>query len=189
MGFHSHLLVLSDPMCRPNSAAILRLVPSESSVLSSALIRNHCSHSFALLLLQPSKASAMVPPLVQLRYQTLSPPLYNFVSTKYKKSNPQNTSKPATRSNNRVIDLPPLPDPNETCALLSARDDLPLDCPPHPSSLHLVWIQRRFAGTSLKTIYLPRPVNECFFWWQRVTQALIPIGSVSMNNKRKDANR
>jgi hypothetical protein len=53
----------------------------------------------------------------------------NFVSTRYK-SNSQNTSKPATRSNNRVIHLPPLPDPNETCALLSARDDLPSDFAP-----------------------------------------------------------
>jgi hypothetical protein len=53
----------------------------------------------------------------------------NFVSTKYK-LNPQNTFKPATRSNNRVIHLPLLRDPNETCALLLARNDLPLDFAP-----------------------------------------------------------
>jgi hypothetical protein len=70
-----------------------------------------------------SPRSALVPNIVSAFAKN------NSVSTKYK-SNPQNTSKPATRSNNRVIHLPPLPDPNETCALLSAREALPLDFAP-----------------------------------------------------------
>jgi hypothetical protein len=165
-------------MCRPNSAAILRLVPSESSVLSSALIRNHCSAAHGVpqppaCLKRPNVLSQLscdsetgskrikrsqlcidseslfsflrAPIVATLKSQrngssprSASVPNIvsafaknNFVSTKYK-SNPQNTFKPATWSKNRVIHLPPLPDPNETCSLLSARNDLhlPLDFAP-----------------------------------------------------------
>jgi hypothetical protein len=70
-----------------------------------------------------SPGSASVPNIVSAFAKN------NFVSTKYK-SNLQNTLKWATRSNNRVIHLPPLPDPNETCAMLPACDDLPLDFAP-----------------------------------------------------------